>query len=212
MLYFDHSTGASTDPKIMQLRLECGVAAVDAYWYLVEQMHRDERPLCVRNANVMRVHCHTLCTDISTLENWINSMVEIGLFKVSENDGEVLSERAMENVGKFKDKQEKARSAAKAKWEGADAKQTHKRTQCKRNADAMLTKQNKTNISNAIKGITNSVSAAEAEAVKTASSASKKGDPHCPMCEVPTSFKDSLGYYHCPSCHDQFARDKVIWR
>lgn len=69
MLYFDHSTGASTDPKIMQLRLECGGAAVDAYWYLVEQMHRDERPLCVRNANVMRVHCHTLCTDISTLEN-----------------------------------------------------------------------------------------------------------------------------------------------
>ena len=32
-MYFDHSTTAATDPKVMQLRLEMGGAAVDAYWY-----------------------------------------------------------------------------------------------------------------------------------------------------------------------------------
>lgn len=49
-MYFDHSTTAATDPKVMQLRLEMGGAAVDAYWYLLEQMHRDERGICVCDA------------------------------------------------------------------------------------------------------------------------------------------------------------------
>lgn len=34
--------------------------------------------------------------------------------------------------------------------------------------------------------------------------------PVCPMCDTPT-WKDNLGYHHCPNCHDQFTRDKVAW-
>ena len=74
-MYFDHSTTAATDPKVMQLRLEMGGAAVDAYWYLLEQMHRDERGICVCDAGALRVHCHTLCTGEDELKTWVSAMV-----------------------------------------------------------------------------------------------------------------------------------------
>jgi hypothetical protein len=206
MQYFDHSTDASTDPKVMQLRLEHDGAAVDAYWYLVEQMHRDERPLCVGNANVMRVHCHTLCTDVSTLESWINSMVEIGLFHRDVDSDFIVSERVMGNVEKYQTRQEKARSAAESRWSNADAMQTHKRTHSKRNANPMPTKQNKTKQNKINNGEDSAVAAA---AVKTAPPAEKKG--FCPMCDVPV-WKDSLGVFHCNHCQDTFAKTKVVWR
>lgn len=213
MLYFDHSTSASTDPKVMQLRLEHGGAAVDAYWYLVEQMHRDEEPICVGNASVMRVHSHTLCTTVETLREWVNAMVEIGLFNtLDQGDEFVFSERAMGNIGKYQDKCEKARSAAKSKWEKADAKQTQKRTQSKRTADGMPTKQSKTNSSNAIKSITTTDTAVAAAAVKTAPPADQnEATPHCPLCDT-VMWKDTLGSFHCDFCHDSFRPDKVVWR
>ena len=98
MRYFDHSTDAATDTGIMLLRLECGGAAVDAYWYLVEQMHRDERDVCVGNARAMRVHCHTLCCTENDLETWVGAMVSAGLFEAGETDGTIRSKRAMGNI------------------------------------------------------------------------------------------------------------------
>lgn len=205
MLYFDHDTSASTDPKIMQLRLECGGAAVDAYWYLVEQMHRDERGICMTDARAMRVHCHTLCTDENTFKTWVDSMFEIGLL-TSHDDGESMaSERAMENIEKYQEKREKARSAAKAKWSNANAEQP----QSERNANKR--KEKKRNSSNATKSITTTDTAVAAAAAKAAPPADQSAIPHCPMCNVP-AWKDSMGVYHCDCCHDTFERDKVGWR
>ena len=215
MLYFDHSTGASTDPKIMQLRLECGGAAVDAYWYLIEQMHRDEQPLCVCNANVMRVHCHTLCTDVPTLEKWVEAMVEIDLLDRDETSDFILSERTMENVEKYQTKQEKARSAAESRWSNANAKQPHKRTQSKRNADGMPTKQNKTNSSNANKSITTTNSSVAAAAAKAASPAEQKDEsksPHCPLCDSLLRFDIPKGEWCCDHCIGEIKRESVVWR
>lgn len=216
MLYFDHSTGAANDPKIMRLRLEHGGAAVDAYWYLIEQMHRDEQPLCVCNANVMRVHCHTLCTDISTLEKWVEAMVEIDLFSYDESGDFIYSERTMENVEKYQIKQQKARSAAESRWSNADAKQTHKRKQCKRNADAMPTKQNKTNSSNAIKSITTTSSSAAAEAAKATPTAEQNDEtrsPHCPLCDslLRMTITDGAMSWVC-DCIGAIKDESVVWR
>ena len=62
MQYFDHSTDASTDPKVMQLRLEHDGAAVDAYWSLVEQMHREGCCVTVHGSafsdRPMFIHCY----------------------------------------------------------------------------------------------------------------------------------------------------------
>lgn len=186
MQYFDHDTGAATDPKIMQLRLECGGAAVDAYWYFIEQMHRDERSLCVGNANAMRVHCHTLCTDFQTLEKWVLAMIDAGLMKYDEMGDNIISERAESNYNAYKEKRQKASSAAKSRWDNADAKQPHKRTQCERNANAMPRKEKKRKSSSAIKSTTNSKASGAAVAEKTAPPAAEKDEskaPHCPLCD-----------------------------
>lgn len=214
MQYFDHSTSAATDPKVMQLRLEYGGAAVDAYWYILEQMHRDERPLCTGNANVMRVHCHVLCTDCETLETWISAMVSIGLFSADESGENITSTRAMGNISKYQEKQEKARSAAESRWGNADAKQTHKQTQCKRNADAMPTKQNKTNSSNAIKSITTTKKApSDAAAAKAAPTVAKDDSraPHCPLCDSLLLFDVKTGGWRCGTDGSIVERE-VVWR
>ena len=62
---------------------------------------------------------------------------------------------------------------------------------------------------------TNSPSSSASASTASASAAPpprKDAAPYCPMCDVKTSFKDSLGYYHCPNCHDQFTKAKVKWR
>lgn len=55
MLYFSHDTKASVDEKIMQLRLEFGGAAVDAYWYLVERIYEKETKLVFSITNAKPV-------------------------------------------------------------------------------------------------------------------------------------------------------------
>lgn len=209
MQYFDHNVNAATDPKVMQLRLEQGGAAVDAYWYLIEQMHRDERPICVCNASAMRVHCHTLCTDADTLEKWLESMVLIDLLSFDESGENVYSERTMKNIDKYQSKQEKARSAAESRWGNANVKQTHKRTQCKRNADALPTKQNKTNRSNATKGITSSIASDGADAGETAPP--PQGKPYCPKCGSKVWKNPQTGRFDCDECRSELKASEVVW-
>lgn len=196
MEYFNHDTTAATDPKIMQLRLECGGGAVDAYWYFIEQMHRNGDAVCVGNAAAMRVHCHTLCTDFGTLESWVNSMISAGLLQAVENGEKVISKRAAENIEAYKAKKEKASSAAKSRWENADAKPKAKRTQCKRNADAMPIKENKIKDSSAIKGTTNPSTSGVAAAEKSAPPAAP---PDCPDCDFPMFRNTQTGRWTCPN-------------
>lgn len=224
MQYFDHSTTAATDPKVMQLRIRCGGAAVDAYWYLLEQMHRDERRICVseceRNANAMRTHCHMLCASENELSEWISAMCEIGLFERDE-DGNIASVRAMRNIGAYQEKADKARSAAKARWDDADAKRTHS----KRNANAKRTQcqQNKTKGSNAIEALlpTDSVGAEAAKAAPPSS------EPLCPECGKFTMRRDAANEAwvcrdgacshvikdyqspHCPLCDSEVPKKLV---
>lgn len=207
MLYFDHDTSASTDPKIIQLRLECGGAAVDAYWYLIEQMHREEHGVCVGNAAAMRVHCHTLCTEQKYFEKYVKSMISIGLLE-SDDGGEIVySSRALDNISEYQTKRQKASSAAKSRWDNANAKQPQKRKQCERNANGMPIKEKKS--SNTTRITTPLLDASgDAATGKTAPPYARKA--LCPMCEKPT-WKDSLGVHHCDTCHDTYAKEKVVW-
>ena len=211
MEYFDHSTDASTDTELTALRLEFGGAAVDAYWYVIEQMHKHERPLCVGNALAMRAHCHVLCTDFSTLEKWLEAMVSLGLFHSDEKGENLISNRAARNIEAYKGKREKAMSAAKSRWDKADAKQPQKRTQCKRNADAMPTKQNKTKVFNALESIKKPNADGDAAAAEAAPPQRKK-DPFCPMCSSKLWPNPQTGKLDCASCLDSFDAGKAVWR
>lgn len=115
MQYFNHDTNASTDRAIMALRVSCGGAAVDAYWYLVEQMYLDETELVIFGNQVgSDAIAHVLCTDSETLLSWVEKMVSLGLLERCGDDGaSVVSNRMAENVSEFRRKSETARQNGK---------------------------------------------------------------------------------------------------
>ena len=115
MKYFDHDTAAGGDDKIIALRLECGGAAVDAYWAILEQLYRDETPLVFfGNRHVTRSVCHRLAVDEETLTTWVLTMLEIGLLeRTVENPDAVHSQRATENISAYHQKAETARQNGK---------------------------------------------------------------------------------------------------
>ena len=139
MLYFDHSTSASDDDKIVALRIEHGGAAVDAYWAVIELMHRDESDFtCPASmletdsvptgypAGTERVPtryrvafaslAHRLLVDETTLARYIATMIDVGLLQVMEcadglPDGIVSlrSSRAHDNIADYQKRAETAR-------------------------------------------------------------------------------------------------------
>lgn len=114
MRYFDHDTTAGRDLKVTALRMECGGAAVDAYWTLLELMYEQETDL---NLTANRTLTKSVCLwlglgydGVETLENWVKTMVEVGLLERDENDPETLySERVRANISAYKQKCETAR-------------------------------------------------------------------------------------------------------
>ena len=117
MRYFDHDTTAHKDELIQALRLECGGAAVDAYWAIVECIYRDETDLVLgANRPETKSVTHWLCTDYVTLESYIEAMGEVGLLTVAENeDGSYTlhSERASENIAAYQQRSKTARQNGK---------------------------------------------------------------------------------------------------
>ena len=113
MRYFDHDTDAAKDELIQALRLECGGAAVDVYWTILEQIYLNETDLVLSaNRPETKSVLHWLCTDWNTFAMVIKATQQIGLFVVTENgEGEytVHSERAQRNIDAYHQKQETAR-------------------------------------------------------------------------------------------------------
>ena len=93
MRYFDHDTSASDDDKIMALRIECGGAAVDAYWAVLELMYRDETDLVFgRNLVGTKALCHRLCVGFDDLSEWLSAMERVGLLRIVENAGNTVAD------------------------------------------------------------------------------------------------------------------------
>lgn len=128
MRYFDHDTSAADDDKIMALRMDCGGAAVDAYWAVLEKIYRDESPLVLsENLPGTKALTHRLCVGFEQLKTWCMSMVDVGLLVekrehedalgLGENDDEhvviLTSERAMDNITAYNEKRETARQNGK---------------------------------------------------------------------------------------------------
>lgn len=218
MRYFDHDVTASQDTKIIELRLSCGGAAVDAYWYLLERMYTDERPLSVCNGKAMHVHSHCLCTDDETLCSWIDSMVEIGLFIEGEG-GEIFSNRAMMNIEDYHEKAEKRSSAAKKRWDScksnANAMQVH--SKCNANAmqedsrcNANKRKEKKRKDCNANQSIANPSSLVGGE--EEAATIEESKTPYCASCGEVVIFKPDSMAFVCRNCGTLHAADEVVFR
>lgn len=123
MRYFDHDANASLDTGISALRVECGGAAVDAYWAILEMMYEEEGPVELlpeepsgtegvseRFPIKTKVVSARLLTTPQELVKWVSAMVEIGLFYiVSGSESMVFSHRAETNIEAYRSKRETAR-------------------------------------------------------------------------------------------------------
>ncbi len=113
MHYFDHDTSASGDDKIIALRLECGGAAVDAYWSILEMIYDSEGPLDLSDKRPLTQSLsHRLAVGVPTLKNWVHEMVSLGLLDTTSDDGSeecITSERAMKRISEYQRRLEKNR-------------------------------------------------------------------------------------------------------
>ncbi|QTU84932.1 DUF4373 domain-containing protein [Xiamenia xianingshaonis] len=144
MEWFKHDSDASTDGRISVLRMQHGSVAVDAYWYVLEQIYKYERPFSVRLADAdagsarysdsMRVLCGCMQVPCEDMEALMRSMCELGLMGVVGDDPclQVTSRRAEEALLAASAKSKAASEAAKTRWSKDDSDANA----CKRTANA----------------------------------------------------------------------------
>lgn len=214
MRYFDHDTTASSDEKIMALRIEHGGAAVDAYWTLLELMYREETSLEIfanqRGTKlVSRSVSHLLCTGEETLKTWVSTMVELGLF---QRDGDTIySERALRNIEGYEKKRETARQNGKSG--GRKPTQKPRRKKSETDVGSSVATDSKPTSAQEKKrkgfGFINqnqNPDSAAADAEKSASPESGEDDTVCPKCSDCGGmlFLSSKGVWTCKECGSTF--------
>jgi len=192
MKYFDHDTDAGKDELIQALRLECGGAAVDAYWTILEAIYRDETDwVFSANRAETKSVSHWLGLGLDTFETYILKMAEVGLFSI-EKDGEngyvIHSERAAENIAAYQKRAKAARqNGAKG---GRKPKANRTLTKGKPKANQTLT-QPKAKEKEKEKFIDtfNNVSINDASDEAAAAEAAPPSAPICPNCSEPLKMK-----------------------
>ena len=209
MKYFDHDTDACKDELVQALRIECGGAAVDAYWAILEMIYRDETDLVLeKNQPLTKSVTHWLCIDWETLKTYFSTMHEIGLFNVSENsDGAFVihSERASENIAKYQKRLEAARENGKKG--GRKPKANRTKTKAKANPNQTLTQpktkeKEKEKLLVTHKGLPNNC-ASDGAAVAGATPPAAEDEtriPICPLCQSPVRFDAKSTAWKCPTC------------
>ena len=123
MYYFDHSTTAMSDTKLMALCLDYGCGAVAAYWVILELIYREETALVFGNNpvgsnlgsnDVTKVVSHLLNVGYEQVQTWVSAMLELGLLARDKNNPDaVTSTRAMDNIERYHEKAETARQNGK---------------------------------------------------------------------------------------------------
>ena len=222
MRYFDHDTSASDDDKIMALRIECGGAAVDAYWAVLELMYRDETDLVFsENQPKTKALTHRLCVGFDQLRTWVSAMVSVGLLEVvsaTENDVEnstvYRSPRAASNIENYSAKKETARQNGKKGGRKPKANRTLTESvpKPKPNGNRRLTEplaKEKEKVLVTHKGLPNTSASCDAAAAVAAPPAAE-ADPRCPMCEARCVRNTNTGRWECTVCHDTWSAGEVL--
>lgn len=209
MKYFDHDTDATKDELIQALRLECGGAAVDVYWAVLECIYREESDwVPSRYQAGTKSVLHWLCIDWETFKAFILKMHEIGLFVVEELDDDALSihsERASENIAKYQARAETARQNGKKN----NGKAKRKRTGTKSvpsgyPAGSKSVPSRGEKEKEKVLDIYTDIQIPSASAEAAAAKAAPPSAPICPLCSSP--LKSSVGAdgikWHCKLCGD----------
>lgn len=216
MRYFDHDTTAMKDELVQALRLECGGAAVDAYWAILECIYRDETDLVLgENQPLTKSVTHWLCIDWETLKRYFSTMREVGLIDVVENgDGTYTlhSERARQNIEAYQKRLETARQNGKKGGRKPNANRTQ--TKSKPNPNPTLTKpktkeKEKEKVLDTHKGYPNTYAEHGADAGEPAPRSARR----CPKCLSdmnPTNAYESgtrRRIWRCVQCDEEASFD-----
>ena len=121
MKWFRHDTDAFKDERIQALRIDCGGAAVDAFYTILELIYECETDLVLdKNQAETKSVLHWLCLGWAGFSNYVETMAKLGLLDVEthKTDGEitgfkVMSKRAGEAIKDCQKKAEIARENGK---------------------------------------------------------------------------------------------------
>jgi len=215
MKYFDHDTTALKDESIQALRLECGGAAVDAYWSILECIYSEETDLVLgENQTLTKSVSHWLCIDWETLKTYFSTMQKVGLISVVENDDGTFSlhsERASKNIEAYRKRIETARQNGSKG--GRKPKANRKRTKGKPNPNQSLTKpktkeKEKEKYLDTHKEYLNTYADGGADVDESTPPTAAR----CLLCGAdlePTGISESE-YWWCPQCRDTYPRGKAV--
>ena len=209
MKYFDHDTDACKDELVQALRLECGGAAVDAYWTVLECIYRDETDLVLgENLPGTKSVTHWLCIGWDELKRYFEAMRDVGLITVTENsDGTYTlhSERAQANIEAYQKKRETARENGKKG--GRKPKANRRKTKSVKSANPdpaqpETKEKEKEKLLESHKGFPNNDASCGADADRSAPPAAKDDTsvPVCPVCYGPARFEPSTAKWRCALC------------
>ena len=216
MLYFRHDIGAFKDEKVQTLRIECGGAAVDAFYAFLEIMYERETPLTLGgNRAETKSVCHWLCTDWETLETYIQRMGANGLLEIEHDDADgsytMKSDRAEKAIASFHARSETARQNGK---KGGRPKGSKTKAKAKKTKSVNLANQEQTESKPYKKqkekeylvGTTNQPNIQRGGVAATAGAATPSA-PICPNCGSGTigtnSSRCGKRLYVCPDCFEE---------
>lgn len=215
MKYFDHDTSAADDDRIMALRIECGGAAVDAYWAVLELIYRDETDLVVcENQPVTKSLCHRLCVGFDQLKTWLDAMVSVGLLDVSdcgENGGakavSYSSKRAAKNIEGYANRRETARENGKKGGRKPNGNRTGTKSVSKKNQTLTQPEtKEKEKVLVTHKGLPNTPASCDAAAAEAAPPAADDTVvPRCRSCGGRMRYDPKRRAWRCTSCDESVA-------
>jgi hypothetical protein len=109
--YIKHDINAGDDDKLIQLQTDFGFSGTGFYWELLELVYRNEGKLA-RKSSVSVGERGGIRK--KTAEEMVDEMVSLGLFR--EDGGDLISDRAMEDIRACMERQETYRNNSNARW------------------------------------------------------------------------------------------------
>jgi len=146
--YFSHDSNARSDPKILALRSVYGIEGYGRFWILIEMLReQSDFRLKLNSSYVRKAIAKELECDEDDAMQFIRDCIEE--FELFETDGEYFwSNSLLRRMEIKKEKSEKARQAAQARWEKKKQEQGEEyanamQVKCGRSADAVQVKESK---------------------------------------------------------------------
>ena len=178
MEWFKHDIGAFRDEKIQALRIDCGGAAVDAYYAIIELIYEGEEALTMgKNQAETKSVLHGLCLGWDGFLKYVEGMEQNGLLSVEyhrEGDGiasvVVNSRRASAVIADMnrlaKIARQNGKSGGRPKKKNPDETQTKPRHNPDQTQSAKDYNTNKTNKKDVSKDTSKKAEPDEAKTVK----------------------------------------------